>query len=520
MFDQTSTSNHGRNLSRCTVRYTVLTIAAIGILSSPVKAAPVTLQFQAEIVGVSVGNPFDLPLAYQIGDIISGSFTFDPDLGMVLGDNAIAASQPFSLEFDINGTVVGTSAFRMEVFDNTAFSGSAFPGRVDVINLGCSEPFCTPELISLPEGEPFRVRSSLQFVGSSSVLSESEIITDPTTWNAFGLQRRLIVGFDNVGPGSVGFDAIVGSISEVPEPTAFCLTLSVGVVLYFASRRKRNVFHEMETPLASLRRLFHHALFYRQAIAMILVLLASSMIATYAEAAPIILQFKATVADGASVPFAVLPGESIDVEISFESGGAGPVYPQATGMRFEIAGKILQNQGFEIRVEDDRQRSIDIAGRIADPDNTPDTDFNELGDNIIISCQVGGPLFCGSIAGDSDFVFRPLLVFSGPPSLLDSTKLTIDESAWNSFPLREMSLLFQNVNTGNAVEYVGAYIGEIHQVPEPSMPQIILGMICLLLSGCRLGDSAIRARNVFVIQRPLARVQYNQTSFDFLVVDW
>jgi hypothetical protein len=218
--------------------------ASLCVPHASLDAAPITFQFDAEIVHVSPGNPFDLPLIYQVGDSIHGRFTFEPGSGSVIGDNVVAASQPFSLGFEINGTTVGTSGFRIEVFDNTAFDDSEFPEPIDVINLGCNEASCIPDLISLSDGEPFRVRSRMQLVGNSSVLIAPEISADPAVWNAFGLERRLVIGFDNEGSGSMGFDAVVGSMVQVPEPTTLTSLVFTGGIIagvYVALRRVRYI---------------------------------------------------------------------------------------------------------------------------------------------------------------------------------------------------------------------------------------------------------------------------------------
>lgn len=221
-----------RDILICKVLPTaVLLILSTGFPYSTATAAPVTLQFDAEIVSIPVGNPFDLPFTYQLGDIIRGKFTFEPGSGTMLGDNAIVASQPFGLEFDINGTIVGTAGFKVEVFDNTMFTDSPFPGLVDVINLGCTEPACNPELIDLPDGEPFRARSRMQLIGNGSVFLAPEIMADPTAWNSLGLGRRLNINFDNVGPGSMGFVADVHEFSAVPEVGTEVLAFTSVVVM-------------------------------------------------------------------------------------------------------------------------------------------------------------------------------------------------------------------------------------------------------------------------------------------------
>jgi hypothetical protein len=194
------------------------------------QAATLTFEFDAEIVNVPVGNPFTLPLTYQVGDTIHGTFTFDPNLGSAVDSNTIASVQPFAIQFTIGGIAVGSSSHHIEAFNNTTIDDGGFPEPIDVIRIGCSEPLCNPELQNVSSVEPFRVRSQLQLVGNSSVMPAAEIPSDPSVWNAFLLDRKLTVGFDNVGPGSMGFDAVIGNTAIVPEPHILVLICFSGTL--------------------------------------------------------------------------------------------------------------------------------------------------------------------------------------------------------------------------------------------------------------------------------------------------
>jgi hypothetical protein len=204
----------------------VVICAASAGLCRAVQAAQTTFVFDATITDVFPGEPFDLPLSYQVGDVVQGKFTFEPGSGSPIGVDAIAAVQSFPIEFNINGIIVGSSSYRIEVFDDTAFDDSEFPEPIDVTTLGCNEPSCIPDLLILPEGEPFRVRSRMQLVGNGSILLSPEISADPATWNAFVLERRFNLNFDNEGLGSMGFQATANRFSLVPEPATFRLVLS------------------------------------------------------------------------------------------------------------------------------------------------------------------------------------------------------------------------------------------------------------------------------------------------------
>jgi hypothetical protein len=217
----------------------VICTLLIGLSCSSGRGAPVKFKFDAEIRNVADGNPFNLPLTYEVGDIIFGSFIFEPNSGNIIGGNRVVASQPFAFEFDINGTVVATSGFRIEVFNDTAIDDSGFPEPIDVTTLGCSEPTCIPDLVILAEGEPFRVRTRMQLIGSEDVVLAPEISSDPATWNAFELKRSLVLAFDNDGPGSMGFDAVVGSMVQVPEPISIAsLALAATIAASCQSLRR------------------------------------------------------------------------------------------------------------------------------------------------------------------------------------------------------------------------------------------------------------------------------------------
>jgi hypothetical protein len=190
------------------------------------------------------------------------------------------------------------------------------------------------------------------------------------------------------------------------------------------------------------------------------------LIASASNAAPINFELNATVAAGTSVPFDITPGTKFVGTFSFDPASPGPAYPEIYELRFVISGTTLIAPQFQILVDNDLQRRIDIAGRIADPTNTPDSDFNGIGDNILISCIPNQP-FCGTVAGYGDFEFQPQIVFFDQTNHFNSTALPADVATWNDFEFREMSILFKDVVSGRT-QYVGAYISYLSAVPEAS----------------------------------------------------
>src|SRR5687768_4165722 len=104
------------------LRNSVGLILLVGcVLNNPrtLAAAPLTFRFDAEIVDVLAGSPFDLPLSYQVGDTIRGKFTFQPGAGVPINDVAVGADQLSALEFNINNTRVPTTTFRIVAFNNS-----------------------------------------------------------------------------------------------------------------------------------------------------------------------------------------------------------------------------------------------------------------------------------------------------------------------------------------------------------------------------------------------------------------
>jgi hypothetical protein len=215
--------------------YQLLVVASVipGVMTSRslVQAAPVTFAFDATVTTVFDGNPFNVPFDYNVGDTFRGMFTFEPTSGIGAGDNTIFAEQMLPLGFHIDGHSLTNPMYGIRVANDTAIDDSEFPEPVDVIRLGCAEPECTPELLTLPGYEPFRVRSRMEFVGFGPVLDTPQIPATLEVWNALTLQRTIILDFDNVGIGSMGLQATVGDLGVVPEPSSLVGGLVVVAIM-------------------------------------------------------------------------------------------------------------------------------------------------------------------------------------------------------------------------------------------------------------------------------------------------
>ncbi len=203
----------------------------IGTSAPSTRAAPVAFLFEATVTHEFNGSPFDLPFSYQVGDVLRGEFSFDPSGGSPVGNNTVLANQAFPLIFHIGEQSLANSHFSIRIADDTAMDDSGFPEPIDVIELGCAEPGCTPELLTLPGFEPFRVRSRMELVGDGATIASPEIPATTAVWNAFELQRRIVLEFDNEGVGAMGLQATIGAFRIIPEPASLILDV---VALAFA----------------------------------------------------------------------------------------------------------------------------------------------------------------------------------------------------------------------------------------------------------------------------------------------
>jgi hypothetical protein len=207
-------------------------------------ASPVTFAFDARITDVANGSPFNLPIAYQVGDTVHGTLTFNTTGGTSIGGGAASIyDQPFRLQLEIGDAVISSNQYTIDVFNNSIIADlPGSNGPADIVSLGCSSlqfQACSPLYTSSFGGEPFRLRAQLDLFGNGSILATPALSADPAVWNSFTLQRSLSIGFDAAPVGSVGFSAIVGAFTLVPEPSAniFAISIAIGAILSFRHRK-------------------------------------------------------------------------------------------------------------------------------------------------------------------------------------------------------------------------------------------------------------------------------------------
>jgi hypothetical protein len=205
-------------------------------------AAPVTFRFDATITNVFEAAPFDLPIQYEIGDVIHAKMTFEPLATTTLLDSTVATVQFFKFNFDINGTAVGTSRYGLKILDNGAILDTPWAGDpvFDIFTAGSSInpdfPLPLPDTISIPGGDPFGLSLHLELIGNTATVDAGEIVLSQHQINDFSLRRTLSLGFDASGPGSMGLQATVGTFAIVPEPTS-TLMFAFGLSSLLAFRR-------------------------------------------------------------------------------------------------------------------------------------------------------------------------------------------------------------------------------------------------------------------------------------------
>jgi hypothetical protein len=229
----------------------VFAFLAIGLAPfEPTLATPITFRFDGTVTHALAGNPFDLPFTYQVGEVISGKLTFEPGVGVSTGDNSIEAQQFLGLEFVVNGTTFGTSAYSIRVFDNDliiADDPDITDGLVaDTMVLQCSASStesCMPELISGPSGSPYRITVRMDLTGEKSILNTPIVRPEAEIWNAFSFRRRLTITFNDETGGSMLLGATVGPFTVIPEPTTssiFVWTSMTYLISGWTFRRTRS----------------------------------------------------------------------------------------------------------------------------------------------------------------------------------------------------------------------------------------------------------------------------------------
>jgi hypothetical protein len=191
------------------------------ITGSRAESAPVTFRFDA-----TVGPPrqsFDgmVPpgwnISLQEGDIISGTYTFEPhDVAPDVSHTTLV--QPYDFSIYIKSQMLTTSQYGMDILNNVMTD--EVPESRDRISIACSAgantPSCVPAAISAPELLAWEI--VLGFEGSPSILDGADVPADILVWRDFSLHSLLVTLIDNSAHRSYGFLAMPTSIDAIPEP--------------------------------------------------------------------------------------------------------------------------------------------------------------------------------------------------------------------------------------------------------------------------------------------------------------
>jgi hypothetical protein len=192
------------------------------------QAAPLTFRFNAEIQTVFPGNPFESGINFATGDVIAGTFTFEPNPGD--GSNPVVALQTNGFQLRINGVAIASPNYEIESFNDYSIEDFPDATTIDTLELdgaGLTSVESSAGLNLDPLQSTFRI----DLWSPADVLDQAQIPSDVAIWNEFNLWRSLQVILRDGEGGTIGFAATVEQFSAIPEPSGLLLALSAMVTL-------------------------------------------------------------------------------------------------------------------------------------------------------------------------------------------------------------------------------------------------------------------------------------------------
>jgi len=209
------------------------------------EAAPVTFAFESKLDFALLDPAAGAipPLPFAAGDIVKGSFSFDPDVPVTTAGNPSTTIYMAKLQIKLEDFEILTDSFSIEVFDDSLTIGTIeYPDGpqvfedFDAIILGCSPSLpagCQPEITEVPGVGLFRVSLELRLLGDLSVLESTEVPGSVNLWNNLDSFRSISLSFDAVEPNTstVFYGATLGGLVVVPEPSSFIVLMSFLVIL-------------------------------------------------------------------------------------------------------------------------------------------------------------------------------------------------------------------------------------------------------------------------------------------------
>jgi hypothetical protein len=228
-----------RNIRPLAASLCIVLSAILFATRNSVHAAPVTFRFDAEITHVPTGTPFDLPFDFQVGDVVRGSVTFEPEVAPP-GSYRLESLQTLGFQLDIDGIGFGSETYSIQSL-NDSFIDDLFPFNVDTLTLTCtaSSTRCSPSPIEVDGAEPFEMAFRMDLWGYADIVDAPSFASDATIWNDYDLYRRIIVYFGGIDSGGRSFHAVVRDFEVAPEPSTITSVCLIGATVASALLLKR-----------------------------------------------------------------------------------------------------------------------------------------------------------------------------------------------------------------------------------------------------------------------------------------
>jgi hypothetical protein len=172
-------------------------------------------------------------IGLQQGDIISGTFTFEP-FDAPSNSSKTNLVVPFDFSIQIKSRTLTTSQYSIEVYNDS--TGVEEPAPEDRIIVGCSffggPKVCTPRTVAL--GDPTEWSFAVSFSGDPTALDGADVPADPIAWQRLIFRESMTVAFVDNSAHYYGFSASPHALRVVPEPGAGVLFASFAVLCAFA----------------------------------------------------------------------------------------------------------------------------------------------------------------------------------------------------------------------------------------------------------------------------------------------
>jgi hypothetical protein len=226
------------------VKYFAIAAVALAIYCvANSSIATQTFQFDADVTNVFAGPVApSLPFAIHTGDVIHGTFSFEPtSIGK-------AGRQNTGISFTFNGEALTSTSFDVlpvlnigppssYADDITAAPMSESGGSALQLYCGISTE-CSPD--KLPNNSLVSWDFFATLESDSPTITEYRVPADVNVWNAFST-RSLNLSFftGDIGGGVLVF-ATMGSMVATPEPSTLAILLA-GAVVTTMRRNRRQV---------------------------------------------------------------------------------------------------------------------------------------------------------------------------------------------------------------------------------------------------------------------------------------